>query len=287
MVAHDMFTVAQPRATCQTTDVGFRLSPLATPTSKQLLSTSPLKETDTWTVLFAQCDKPHRLMSRVHFNKLDMLTDRSAINEEDSGTWDASAAIRPPPCSQRLWFSDLYERHIYSRHCDYTQVLAKISWLHMSQSCKDRLYFTTHIHTYTHRVYTLLTSAHTLTEFAYVSLHVFTSSVSNIFYCLEHSTVESSLTRNCRSKVPHRRFFEKLHHSFGTWPPSPYGHHSPVGHSFGLCRPSIVLDPPSSIAITSSNPYGCSLASASTEDWFGTLCQDCSSRLGWRSHGLR
>ena len=71
-----------------------------------------------------------------------------------------------------------------------------------------------------------------------------------------------------------------LLHSFGTWPPSPYGHRSPVGHSFGLCHPSIVLDPPSAIAITSSNPYGCSLASASIEDWFGTLCQDLSSPLG-------
>ena len=68
--------------------------------------------------------------------------------------------------------------------------------------------------------------------------------------------------------------------SFGTWPPSPYGHHSPVGHSFGLCHPSIVLDPLSAFAIPSSNPYGCSLASASIEDWFGTLCQDLSSPLG-------
>ena len=68
--------------------------------------------------------------------------------------------------------------------------------------------------------------------------------------------------------------------SFGTWPPSPYGHHSPVGHSFGLCHPSIVLDPLSAFAIPSSNPYGCSLTSASIEDWFGTLCQDLSSPLG-------
>ena len=71
-----------------------------------------------------------------------------------------------------------------------------------------------------------------------------------------------------------------LQQSFGTWPPSPYGHRSPVGHSFGLCHPSIVLDPLSAFAIPSSNPYGCSLASASIEDWFGTLCQDLSSPLG-------
>ena len=56
-----------------------------------------------------------------------------------------------------------------------------------------------------------------------------------------------------RSRVP------GLLISFGTWPPSPYGHHSPVGHSFGLCHPSIVLDPPSAIATTSSSPYGYSL----------------------------
>ena len=145
-----MFTVAQPRVTCQTTDVGFWLSPLATPTSKQLFSTSPLKETDAWTVLFAQCDKPHRLMSRVHFNTLDMLIDQSAVNEEDSGAWHASAAIRPPPSSQRFWISDFYEHYIYCGHCDYTQVFGKSSWFHMSQSCIDRLYFTTHIHTYIH-----------------------------------------------------------------------------------------------------------------------------------------
>lgn len=155
MVAHDMFTVAQPRATCQTTDVGFRLSPLATPTSKQLLSTSPLKETDTWTVLFAQCDKPHRLMSRVHFNKLDMLTDRSAINEEDSGTWDASAAIRPPPSSQRLWFSDLYERHIYSRHCDYTQVFGKnLVITHESKLQRPPVFHNSHTYIHTQSLHT-------------------------------------------------------------------------------------------------------------------------------------
>ena len=57
---------------------------------------------------------------------------------------------------------------------------------------------------------------------------------------------------NPQQYCPLPRVFENRQHSLGTWPPSPYRHHSPVGHPVGLCLPSLM--PPFNCPLLLANP---------------------------------